>query len=80
MTSPAGGKQAALMDDAIDFQVRRRAHAWEKTGRAQFVTRIRGHGSLRCEFIFFFFLDRFFLQNWQSFWIASIFRERAGSS
>lgn len=55
MTSPAGGKQAALMDDAMDFQVRRRAHAWEKTGRAQFVTRIRGHGSLRCEFIFFFF-------------------------
>lgn len=55
MTSPADGKQAALMDDAMDFQVRRRAHAWEKTGRAQFVTRIRGHGSLCCEFIFFFF-------------------------
>lgn len=52
MTLPAGGAAHHLMDDA-DFEVRCRAHAWEKRG-AQFVTRIRGTDHCVMSFFFFF--------------------------
>lgn len=52
MTLPTGGAAHYLMDDA-DFEVRCRAHAWEKRG-AQFVTRIRGTDHCVMSFFFFF--------------------------